>query len=444
MSARQNVYDVLGVGFGPANLSLAIVMEELGFPYSVRFLEKEAERTAIWQREMLIEHSDIQNHPLRDLVTPRNPRSRYSFVNYLFENDRLFEHLNLGMNFPYRIEYAGYLSWVAKHFRRLVSYDTFIDRITMEEQGEDRPPAFCVHDASGARHYARCVVVAPGRTPYIPRLFQALHGSNVCHVNNFLSSMDRLKERKKAPRICVVGGSQSAVEIILHLSENYPDASITGILRNYGYRQKDCSPFTGEVYFPAFVDLYYHSTPENRRRLTKDLYYTHYSAADIDVLDRLYRKIYLQKLTGRNAIEIHRLSEILEVRQEGAHAGVLFKKLESEDAFHESFDLVVLATGFRNMGPGENEELYPGILEGIRPHFNYSDGEGLIIGHDYKLRLSEGVHPDLACYINGLCESTHGMGDAGSFSLLALRAQIIADSLKKVLTSAHREDIIPV
>jgi L-ornithine N5-oxygenase len=33
-------------------------------------------------------------------------------------------------------------------------------------------------------------------------------------------------------------------------------------------------------------------------------------------------------------------------------------------------------------------------------------------------------------YLNGLCESTHGMGDAGSFSLLALRSARIARSLR--------------
>ncbi|MGF2504703.1 SidA/IucD/PvdA family monooxygenase [Ralstonia pseudosolanacearum] len=29
-------------------------------------------------------------------MTPRNPRSRYTFMNFLFENGRLFEQRNLG------------------------------------------------------------------------------------------------------------------------------------------------------------------------------------------------------------------------------------------------------------------------------------------------------------------------------------------------------------
>jgi L-ornithine N5-monooxygenase len=37
--------------------------------------------------------------------------------------------------------------------------------------------------------------------------------------------------------------------------------------------------------------------------------------------------------------------------------------------------------------------------------------------------------------LNGLCESSHGMGDAGSFSLLALRSKTIAQSLDSTLSS---------
>ena len=39
-----------------------------------------------------------------------------------------------------------------------------------------------------------------------------------------------------------------------------------------------------------------------------------------------------------------------------------------------------------------------------------------------------------ALFLNGLCESSHGIGDAGSFSLLSLRAKTIAESLRKQLS----------
>jgi len=66
--------DVIGIGCGPANIALAIAFEELAEGLQTQFLEKRS--SARWQEGMLIEGSNIQNHPLRDLVTPRNPRSR--------------------------------------------------------------------------------------------------------------------------------------------------------------------------------------------------------------------------------------------------------------------------------------------------------------------------------------------------------------------------------
>ncbi|KPC77289.1 hypothetical protein ADL35_20825, partial [Streptomyces sp. NRRL WC-3753] len=95
---------VLGIGFGPANLALAIALDEEGRDFDVHFLE--ARTGPSWQSAMMLDGSDIQNHPVRDLVSLRNPRSRFTFINYLFENGRLLEHLNVPMEFPLRKEYA--------------------------------------------------------------------------------------------------------------------------------------------------------------------------------------------------------------------------------------------------------------------------------------------------------------------------------------------------
>jgi lysine/ornithine N-monooxygenase len=94
---RKEVFDVIGVGFGPANLALAIAFEELAPGLSVRFLE--ACSDPVWQGEMLLDGANIQNNPIRDLVTLRNPRSRYTFINYLFEEGRLLQHPNCPPNF---------------------------------------------------------------------------------------------------------------------------------------------------------------------------------------------------------------------------------------------------------------------------------------------------------------------------------------------------------
>src|SRR3954468_1530517 len=70
---RREPYDLIGVGFGPANIGLAVAIEESGWEGSALFLERRAGPD--WQPGMLLDGADIQHHPLRDFVTPRNPLS---------------------------------------------------------------------------------------------------------------------------------------------------------------------------------------------------------------------------------------------------------------------------------------------------------------------------------------------------------------------------------
>ena len=58
---------------------------------------------------MLLPWAQSQVSFLKDLVTLRNPRSRFSFLNYLHATGRLDEFINLGSFSPYRLEISDYL-----------------------------------------------------------------------------------------------------------------------------------------------------------------------------------------------------------------------------------------------------------------------------------------------------------------------------------------------
>jgi len=284
---NMEVFDVLGVGFGPANIAVAAANEELGTELRMHFFEKN--KTSAWQVGMQFGQSDIQNHPLRDLVTPRNPRSKYSFTNFLHVKGRLFEFLNLGRIYPLRTEYSRYVEWVAAHFAENVSYDTevkSVEYLHSEDKSINK-----VTTNKNTVYFGRSLIVAPGRTPYIPAPFNNISSPNVIHLNQFILTLGKKKEQS-LEKVAVVGSSQSAVEIMLHLAGELPDTELYGFSRSFGYRMKDVSPFTGEVYFPEFVDTYYASSNQQKRTLNKDLRFTNYSATDSDVLDALYLIMY--------------------------------------------------------------------------------------------------------------------------------------------------------
>ncbi|MBM9504117.1 lysine N(6)-hydroxylase/L-ornithine N(5)-oxygenase family protein [Actinacidiphila acididurans] len=421
-------YDVLGIGFGPANLALAIALEEADPGLRAHFLE--GRQDPVWQGGMMLEGSNIQNHPSRDLVTLRNPRSRYSFLNYLYEEDRLLEHLNVAAEFPLRKEYAQYVSWVTRHFDHLVEYGQRVADVEVaEHRGE---PVFAVTTEQGARRTGRSLVVGPGRTPYVPAPFDTMSSPRVFHLTQYLY---RLRELEQAPaRIAVIGGSQSAVELTLDLSRRFPQARVVDLVRSFSLRLKDTSPFSEEGYFPGFTDYYYRASRASKRELDAYMRATNYSSADDDVLKELYLRIYEQRLDGDQKVFVQGNRQVIAAEDDGREVTLRIRETHTGELTEEAFDLVVIATGFRDLGPLPHQEAYPPLLAGVAGRLRFDEDGHLAVNVDYSLESDvPGGMPPL--FLNGLCESSHGIGDAGSFSLLSLRADVIRTGLRDRLAA---------
>ncbi|MGW6564483.1 lysine N(6)-hydroxylase/L-ornithine N(5)-oxygenase family protein [Streptomyces sp. NPDC054975] len=423
------VHDILGIGFGPANLALAIVLEEKHPELDARFLE--ARPAPDWQPGMLLDGSDIQNHPSRDLVTLRNPRSRYSFLNYLHENGRLLRHLNLPSEFPLRKEYAGYIRWAADHFTHVVDYGQRAASVgTVEQDGET---LYEVVTESGRRYLSRTLVMAPGRTPYIPRPYDSVHSSRVFHLTRYLPQVAALTADGAPEAVAVIGGSQSAVELALDLSRRFPKTRVVTYTRSHSLRLKDTSPFSEEGYFPEFTSYYHQASPASRRKLDAYMQPTNYSSADGDVLKELYLAMYEQELDGEQKLFVRGNHEATAVTADDHGVTIDFRELHTGERVRDTVDFAVLATGFRNMGPGAHEELHPPMLAPLVSRLATEPDGRLEVASDYRLLPADTTDALPPLFLNGLCESSHGIGDAGSFSLLSLRAGTLADSLTAVL-----------
>ncbi len=424
-------YDVLGVGFGPSNLALAIALQETGLPLSAHFIDA---GRGEWQPGMLLDRSDIQNNPLRDLVTPRNPMSRYTFVNYLKEVGRLFDYLNLGLEYPLRKDYAKYVNWVAQHFHHLVSYGECVQHLEPDDEHQR-----WVVQTDRRRLTAGALVIGTGRSRNIPEIFADHIGSRVFHLSDYLPKTQALGRDLQS--VAVVGSSQSAVEIHLDLMNRFPDAGIHAVHRSFSMRQKDTSPFSDHVYFPEFVDYFHAAHPLARSELRRQLRATNYSAADLDVLKELYLRIYEERLDERNRFHIHNNSMV--DRVETGKTGVqlclrdrFFNKCETL-----AVDAVVLATGFKDIGTGEGEEPVPPLLSDLTSLLALSSDGALTISRDYRVS----ARFPMPLFLNGLCESSHGFGDAGSFSLISLRASEILKGLNAGLQACRpRPDSVRV
>ena len=119
----MHIHDLIGIGFGPSNIALAIALQEerqAGHrPIDAFFIEKQAGFS--WHPGMLLGHAHMQISYLKDLATLRNPRSRFSFAMYLKEKGRMFDFGLLGRPAS-RHEWSDYVGWVAGQVRDYVTY----------------------------------------------------------------------------------------------------------------------------------------------------------------------------------------------------------------------------------------------------------------------------------------------------------------------------------
>lgn len=412
MTNCSDVGDILGIGFGPSNIALAVAIKDSGFAGNVRFLETDP--GASWQQGMLLEHSDIQHNPLRDFSTPVNPRGQFTFCNFLHETGKFFRYLNLGMTYAYRVEFAEYVAWVKRHFEHQVIADRAI-RLSVELDGE---PIWKVTGASGATYACRHLVVGTGRPPRLPRVAGLAACPRMVHLSNYLHRIGHVDTHHP---VVVVGASQSSAEIVLDLiRRGFSDIHL--VHRSFSFQLKDTSPFSDEVYFPEFIDYFHSLDPAGRRALGGELRRTNYSSVDRDVLEQLYRSTYVMALSGKSPLTIHRNCELVEVTHDDDQSTLTIKERYKGDIRRLPYQLAILATGFLDIG-WDGKEAVPPILADIADQFAW-DGEQLRVSRHYGVEFADQSRfPSL--FLNGLCEATHGMGDAGSFSLLSLRARDI-------------------
>ncbi|MHB2207883.1 lysine N(6)-hydroxylase/L-ornithine N(5)-oxygenase family protein [Methylobacterium sp. CM6257] len=417
--------DIIGIGFGPANLALAIALRDAmaGRPLrpSVRFIERQ-ERFG-WHRAMMLPGTDMQISFVKDLVSLRDPTSPFSFLNYLHVKGRLSTFLNLKTFTPSRIEYNDYLAWAAAHFVDVVSYGHTVEAVRPETR-DGRLAAFVVEarDGTGAPRLRRCrhLVVAAGGDPAIPEPFAAhARDPRLIHSSWYLPGIAQAlgAPRLDGPelRILVVGGGQSAVEIATDLGARYPRTLIDLAIRGPALKPADDSPFVNEIFDPAAVDLIHAAPAPVRAELIAAHRSTNYAVVDADLIQDFYAALYEQAVSGAIRHRLRRSTRVvaLEAAPDGLRASLRDDVAGGEE--RQSYAAVICATGYRRAA-------VPAILDPVRPFM-----AGEIVDRHYRLPL-DSAEPRVSLHLQGFSEPTHGLTET-LLSILPVRAGAIARTI---------------
>ena len=411
-------HDFIGVGFGPSNLAIAVVMEEQArfFTAGIDYCFIEKQQAFRWHGGMLLDGSDMQISFLKDLVTLRNPTSRFTFINYLHEKNRLKAFINLKTFFPARVEYNDYLAWVASHVDDRCHYGEEVIGVEPVMAGETVTRLNVISRRAGGSvetRLTRTLVLGLGGVPAVPEPFEGVCDGRIFHSSRYLEQLDRLIKASQPPRrVAVIGGGQSAAEVFLDLVGRGIETTL--ITRGEALKPSDDSPFVNEIFNPQFTDKIYQQSMACRADMLARYRNTNYSVVDLNLIESIYQLLYLQRVKG---IETHQLLCSQEVSAvhltEERLELVLCDRMSGLTACH-GFDAIVLATGYRR-------DDHKRLLNNLAPWIEEDEVE-----RDYRLRTRSDFQPGI--YLQGCCEDSHGLSDT-LLSVLSIRSEEIAQSI---------------
>ncbi|MEV8644043.1 SidA/IucD/PvdA family monooxygenase [Mesorhizobium ciceri] len=394
----------IGVGAGPSNLSLACqIHEQMG--QGALFLDRQVDFR--WHPGSAFDSSELQVSHFKDLVTLVNPRSAYTFINYLHENGRLYHFLNAQFEAVLRAEFEQYLSWA---FQRnpLVRGGQTVREIRFDGEFRVRTD----NAALGARN----VVIGIGKQAKVPPQFKGWTGRNLFHSSELLHIQPEVHKK----RVCVVGGGQSGAEVLLHLvgrPEEGRPTSITWASQRENYLPLDDSPFTNELFMPCFSDRFA-AMSESHRRLFLRRFMLASDGISESTLRAVYRALYRHAFLEPNrcAIALRPGCTVLHCTNTGAAHRLTLR--HGMDEFEEvTADIVILATGYENA--------VPAFLEPLADRLEKIDNE-LAIGDDFSVSWDGPC--DRRIFVQNASLGQRGLADP-NLSLLAWRARRILDSL---------------
>ncbi|WP_331727346.1 lysine N(6)-hydroxylase/L-ornithine N(5)-oxygenase family protein (plasmid) [Streptomyces sp. NBC_00161] len=430
---NQEIYDVVGIGFGPSNMSLAIALEEHGasapqHPVKSHFFERQP--SFGWHRNMLLPSTTMQISFLKDLATFRNPMSRFSFVSYLHASDRLVQFVNNQDFFPTRHEFHQYLEWAAAGLRDKVTYGAEVTSIRpVTEAGSRTPNLLEIEVRSGDGTIsvvtARNVTISTGLVPRLPE--GVTSDETVWHSSEFLSKFNS-QASGDLKSVAVVGAGQSAAEITRFLYDSLPHAQVSAVIPSYGYSVADDTPFANQVFDPDAVDEYYFGTERARDAFWRYHRNTNYSVVDADVIRALYQRSYEEQVRGGSQrLHFRNLTRVSEVERAGSGARVVLHSLLDDRTEELAVDALVFATGYDGLDPAR-------LLGDFDQHFQRDAAGRHRVERDYRLVTASGL--TCGVYLQGGTEHTHGMSSS-LLSNIAVRSGEIADSI--VLRRTERE-----
>ncbi|MFB2537732.1 lysine N(6)-hydroxylase/L-ornithine N(5)-oxygenase family protein [Acinetobacter sp. c3-l95] len=410
--------DVIGVGVGPFNLSLASLLKHQSCQLSAAFFEQKPQFS--WHEGMLMPDATLQVPFLADLVTMVDPMSPFSFLNYLKDKQRLFQFYFRESFFLPRLEYNDYCRWVC------VQLDTlhFGHTVTEIEAIKGGFEVVVQHQGKSKNYQCKNLVLGVGSVPSMPSCADKIrqdHPNRCFHSAEFMQHFEQLSQNKDS-KIVLIGSGQSAGEIFYKLLSGHHFDRIDWVTRADGFFPMEYTPFGLEHFSPDYMDCFYGLDCEKKRQILNNqgLLYKGINAHLLkQIYDVLYQKI---SVAGQTNIHLRPNLALTDLKsQANQQLSCHFLHNHTQQPSILDADYVILATGY-HAKPAS-------FLSKLQPHIQKLSCGQCDISRDYELKYQ---HPtgDGHIFAQNMELFSHGVGTP-DLGLGAYRAATIINRIAK-------------
>ncbi|WP_252503114.1 lysine N(6)-hydroxylase/L-ornithine N(5)-oxygenase family protein [Sporosarcina sp. Marseille-Q4943] len=410
--ATKQILDLIGIGIGPFNLGLAALLEKT--ECNSLFFDKKPRFE--WHPGMLIEGTTLQVPFMADAVTMVDPTSRYSFLNYLHEQNRLYQFYFLEKFHIPRNEYNHYCQWIAEQLPQL-QFGSEVENIERTKDGYYHVTVYSSSREERKTYVTKHIVMGIGTKPYVPDRFRLANQDRIFHSSEY---MNKRRNTRNAKSVTIIGSGQSAAEIFYDLLSKQPDNhyELSWYTRSKGFYPMEYSKLGLEHFTPDYAKYFYQLPKEKKQGVLQNqaLLYKGISFSTIaDIYDLLY-----ERSVGSNDLNVHlqALTNLVSVEEWNDQFRLSLYQHEQETSISVTTDIVILATGYH--------PYIPDFLKGIEHLLEWDENGQLLIQEDYKVKTK--VEGQNNLFVQNGELHTHGVG-APDLGLGAFRSASIINEI---------------
>ncbi|MBA55400.1 MAG: lysine 6-monooxygenase [Pseudomonadales bacterium] len=401
----QQHYNLAGIGAGPFNLSVAALLDKVP---DLSFALFDKKRSFNWHAGLMLQGARLQTSWMKDLVTPVDPTSPYSFLKFLVEHGRFYAFINAEQAAISRQEFAQYLEWVTSQLPQ-IHFDSHVREINYRGgqfwlRFDDR--------IISADH----LCLGTGTQPYVPEYAVTHLGKQVLHGGSVLNSARDFRGR----RVAVVGGGQTGAEIFQELiNERWGECeSVAWVSRRDNFDQLDEAPFTNDLFTPSYVNHFLSLSREQKREVVAKQKLAS-DGISPSTLKEIYQALYQIKIVQGKDKDYLMLParEVVGMHKQGTHFQLTVDHHHQTQEVLDA-DIVIFCTGFKTV--------IPACLESLADDIQW-EGDGLLSMQDnYQVNWTYGNRNRI--YAVNASRHHHGIVDPQT-SLMAWRSANIVNDL---------------